>query len=246
MFETEIFRLVLATGVVGKAIIGFLAVLSLVCWAIILEKYTFFKRVTGETEAFLDKFAENGITETTLGFSESATESAEARVFGYGYRELMELIRDKDSPFILDPDEQWPADVTAIQVPTGEIYNMTAVSNVIEKYILGIIPLELNRLERRLSFLATVGSVAPLIGLFGTVSGILASFQSIASQQSASLATVAPGIAEALLTTVAGLITAVPALVAYNFFLRRVRRAAVELDCYVSLFITRLQSRGLR
>lgn len=242
----DVMRLILGTGSVGTIIVALLAALSLACWAIMLEKLFFLRSAAQETARFLASFQERGISSTTLSVAEGCKGSAEAHIFEYSYNEITELLADKDSPFLLSPDEDWPADVTAIQTPSGEIYNMTALSKVMETYIHGLIPLELNRMESRLSFLATTGSVATLIGLFGTVWGILVTFQSIATQQSASLATVAPGISAALVTTVAGLLTAVPALVGYNFFLRRIRRISVEVDCYVSLFLTRLQTKGLR
>ena len=96
---------------------------------------------------------------------------------------------------------------------------------------------EMKELESQVSFLATVGSTSPFIGLFGTVVGIMSSFEQIGSRGSASLATVAPGIAEALVATAAGLLAAIPAVIAYNYFSNRIRMIAVEVETFSSDFL---------
>ena len=95
----------------------------------------------------------------------------------------------------------------------------------------------MKELESQVSFLATVGSTSPFIGLFGTVVGIMSSFEQIGSRGSASLATVAPGIAEALVATAAGLLAAIPAVIAYNYFSNRIRLMAVEMETFSSDFL---------
>lgn len=96
---------------------------------------------------------------------------------------------------------------------------------------------EMKELESQVSFLATVGSTSPFIGLFGTVVGIMSSFEQIGSRGSASLATVAPGIAEALVATAAGLLAAIPAVIAYNYFSNRIRLMAIEMETFSSDFL---------
>lgn len=96
---------------------------------------------------------------------------------------------------------------------------------------------EIKELESNIAFLATVGSTSPFIGLFGTVVGIMTSFEQIGSRGSASLATVAPGIAEALIATAAGLLAAIPAVIAYNYFSNRVRAMASEIETFSSDFL---------
>ncbi len=96
---------------------------------------------------------------------------------------------------------------------------------------------EMKELESQVSFLATVGSTSPFIGLFGTVVGIMSSFEQIGARGSASLATVAPGIAEALVATAAGLLAAIPAVIAYNYFSNRIRLMAVEIETFSSDFL---------
>lgn len=100
--------------------------------------------------------------------------------------------------------------------------------------------LETQRLSTHLTFLATTGSTSPFIGLFGTVVGIINAFQGIGASGSASLAVVAPGIAEALVTTAAGLAVAIPAVIAYNVFLRRAKALGVEIDSFAGMLLARL------
>jgi biopolymer transport protein TolQ len=102
--------------------------------------------------------------------------------------------------------------------------------------------LEIAQLERYLPFLATTASATPFIGLFGTVWGVMSAFQGIGSQGSASLAVVAPGISEALIATAAGLAAAIPAVIAYNYFVNRVKHWATEMDGF-SLELLNLMSR---
>jgi biopolymer transport protein TolQ len=104
---------------------------------------------------------------------------------------------------------------------------------------------QVHRYEKALSFLATTGSTAPFVGLFGTVLGIIRSFHEIGLRGSASLATVAPGISEALVATAAGLAAAIPAVVAYNFFVQRIRGVASEMDQFTTEFLN-LVERQLR
>ncbi|MFH1132740.1 MAG: MotA/TolQ/ExbB proton channel family protein, partial [Pseudomonadota bacterium] len=96
---------------------------------------------------------------------------------------------------------------------------------------------EMTKLESMLPFLATTGSAAPFIGLFGTVWGIMNSFRNIGAKGAANLATVAPGIAEALIATAIGLMAAIPAVVAYNYFLRRVKVLSAEMDSFSNDFL---------
>jgi biopolymer transport protein TolQ len=105
---------------------------------------------------------------------------------------------------------------------------------------------ETQRLERGLEFLATTGNNAPFVGLFGTVAGIMNAFQHIGQSGSASLAVVAPGIAEALITTAVGLAVAIPASIFYNHFVSELRRLSVSIDLFSTEFQTDLRSRGVR
>ena len=105
---------------------------------------------------------------------------------------------------------------------------------------------QISRMESYLSFLATTGNITPFIGLLGTVLGIIDAFREIGTQGTASIAAVAPGVAEALVATAAGLFTAIPAVIAYNYFLSRVRRQTFRLDRFVIDLTNTLEIRGSR
>jgi biopolymer transport protein TolQ len=105
---------------------------------------------------------------------------------------------------------------------------------------------QITRTEAELPFLATTGNVTPFIGLLGTVLGIIDAFREIGVQGTASIAAVAPGVAEALVATAAGLFTAIPAVIAYNYFLARVRRMAFQMDRFAIELTNALETRGIQ
>ncbi|TLY24685.1 MAG: hypothetical protein E6K64_06060 [Nitrospirae bacterium] len=105
---------------------------------------------------------------------------------------------------------------------------------------------QITRTEAELPFLATTGNVTPFIGLLGTVLGIIDAFREIGVQGTASIAAVAPGVAEALVATAAGLFTAIPAVIAYNYFLTRVRRMAFQMDRFAIELTNALETRGIQ
>jgi biopolymer transport protein TolQ len=127
------------------------------------------------------------------------------------------------------PAGQHKAADSAGDVPIG-LYGLGAIKRALDQAATA----ELTRLEKNLGFLATTGSIAPFIGLFGTVWGIMNSFRDIGRQGSANLATVAPGIAEALVATAFGLVAAIPAVVLYNYFLGRIKMITAEMDNFSS------------
>jgi biopolymer transport protein TolQ len=246
MSGLELFKLLAMTGPVGKGIVVLLGVVSLVCWAVILEKALALRRGRRETSRFLAHFNKHGLRPEVRDLAGQLAQSSEARLFVFAHAELLRMVNDEGSPYRLEEGKTGVPEVVELELLEGRVYDMQALSDVISRYTAGIIPLEINRLEQRLNILATTGSVAPFIGLFGTVWGILIAFHNIGLQQSASLATVAPGISEALITTVAGLVAAIPAVIAYNVFNRMIRRVAVELECFAVLLVVRLESRGLQ
>ena len=185
-----IIQLFLRADFIVKSVILILIAASVYSWALIFEKYKLFKRIDKSTTSFEEKFWK--------------TRSAESFYNNFTYREkdpvgnifqsaMTELVKTKSKS-------------SAIQ--------LARVSRVIEISA----DKEIKLIEKHFTFLATVGSTAPFIGLFGTVWGIMNSFQSIAISRNTSLAIVAPGIAEALFATALGLLAAIPAVVAYNKF----------------------------
>ena len=212
-FAGGMFDLVLHAGPVAKFVLALLLLFSFICWAIIFEKWWQFRKTQKETARFLRAFREGRRHSTLFGAAKKFRESPLARLYIAAYQELAQPHPEGDA-FYDDPDEG--------VLPE----RLDAVNRAMRKAS----AVEITRLERSLPFLATTASAAPFIGLFGTVWGIMAAFHNIGREGSASLAVVAPGISEALIATAAGLAAAIPAVMAYNYFVNRVRRWATEME----------------
>lgn len=197
-----------------------LVIMSVVSWAIMIFKTMQFKAVETANIPFEDKFWKAGSLEEVSEGLKDFPESNMAAVFKLGYAELRRIAESD----LARPNEKDGA-------PT-----LTGIDNL-QRALRKAIDIELSRLELRLSFLATVGSVGPFVGLFGTVWGIMGSFQKIGATGTASLAVVAPGIAEALIATGVGLAAAIPATIAYNLFITRIRRQELDLNNFASDFL---------
>jgi biopolymer transport protein TolQ len=220
-FDTRVFQHVLLAGPVVKLVLILLVVLSIVSWAIIFLKYRLFKGIDRAQEEFVKAFAEGKNLATLFDQAEKSERTPVSQVFRTGYLELMRLQRGKGAGSAL---------------PGAAM----ALDNV-ERAMRKAANEEVATMETYLPFLATTGSAAPFIGLFGTVWGIMNAFSGIAMTGSASLATVAPGIAEALVATAAGLAAAIPSVMAYNFFLNRVRGIATRMDSFSVEFVNFLE-----
>ncbi len=196
-----------------QLVILLLAVLSVVSWTIIGFKWRELRRAEQDSEAFLEVYHE-GSLDAAYAAARDLERSPLAAVFLAAYGELNRVARltGKSTPDRMDESH--------FQVVTRQIAWTQSRESL--------------RLERGLSFLATTGSAAPFVGLFGTVIGIINAFQSIGRAGSASLAVVAPGIAEALIATAVGLFAAIPATVFYNHFVGQLR----GLDSAIELFGT--------
>lgn len=208
---TGIVDLVLNAGPVAKFVLAVLLVFSVVCWALIVEKWWHFRRVRQQTIEFVKVFREGRRPSVVLGATKKHRESPLARTYAAAYQEFSGITEAVDR--VMDDDELGRDRLEAID----RAMRRTA-------------SLEIARLERYLPFLATTASAAPFIGLFGTVWGIMTAFHGIGKQGSASLAVVAPGISEALVATAAGLGAAIPAVIGYNYFVNRVKHWATEMD----------------
>ena len=214
--STGILDLVLSAGPVAKAILVLLALFSIVCWALIVEKWWQFRRIRGQSLAFLRVFRDGRRPHAALGAAKKLRESPLAALYLAAYHEIAGIPELVDR--VLDEvDEGLSGD------------RLEAVNRALRRTA----GLEIARLERYLPFLATTASAAPFIGLFGTVWGIISAFHGIGQQGSASLAVVAPGISEALIATAAGLGAAIPAVVGYNFFVNRVKHWATEMEGFI-------------
>ena len=191
-----------------KSVIIILIACSIYSWAVIIEKFRLFKKINQSTEEFERKFWNSKSAETFYNGLPSKLEDPMSLVF----QDAMEGLLKKKSRTNLS--ERMSASLEA----------------GIEK--------QMNKIEKGFTFLATVGSTAPFIGLFGTVWGIMNSFQSIAISRNTSLAIVAPGIAEALFATALGLLAAIPAVVAYNKFNNDSKKYSDKLENFSKRFLT--------
>ena len=216
MFNTSgfaVFQLIADAGPVAKTVLLVLALFSVICWALIIEKWWQFGRLRRQTEKFLKAFREGRRHSVVYSAAKKFRESPLAQLYVAGYQEISGIPEVADH--LLDDSEEGV---------TGE--RLDAVSRAMRR----VATIEVARMERYLPFLATTASSSPFIGLFGTVWGIMAAFQGIGVQGSASLAVVAPGISEALVATAAGLGAAIPAVMGYNYFVNRVKHWANEME----------------
>ena len=212
MFESnaDLLHILSGTGPVVLFVLVVLVLFSLLSWAIIFLKVGTIGKALSESRDFLDYFFDVASIDKVFNESENYRNGSLARVFRAGYIEYRALSDRKEDRLAEE----------RIARAIGREANA-----------------ESKRLSRYVSFLATVGNTAPFIGLFGTVWGIMHSFQSIGLTQSASLATVAPGIAEALVATAAGLAAAIPSVIAYNFFSQQIDTIEKDLDDFSSEYL---------
>ncbi len=206
--DFSLLSLFFRADIVVKSVIVILIVCSIYSWAVIIEKFRLFKKINKSSEEFEEKFWNSKSAETFYNNLPSNIQDPMALVF----QNAMEGLLKKKSKSNLSE-------------------RMTALlENGIEK--------QMDKIDKGFIFLATVGSTAPFIGLFGTVWGIMNSFQSIAISRNTSLAIVAPGIAEALFATALGLLAAIPAVVAYNKFNTESKKYSQKLENFSKRFLT--------
>ena len=219
--DVNVIDILRGTGIVNLIVLAILVLLSVVSWAIILQKTLSFRAIERQTATFLDVFRRSTKFSEVQSVCPSLPASPLVGVFQAGYAELNTQLRAGGSG---NPGEAAPRPI---------LKSLTAV----DRALLRAAAVEVNKLEKRVPFLATVASVAPFIGLFGTVWGILITFQRIGLTGSTNLATVGPGIADALIATAAGLFAAIPAVMAYNHFTLKVKTLASDLDDFSLEFL---------
>ena len=208
--DFSLIQLFIRADFVVKSVIVILIAASIYSWALIFEKYRLFKRIEKSTTSFEEKFWKSRSAES---FYNSLTNREKDPLASIFQSAMIELIKTKSK---------------------SSLVQSARVSRVLE--ISG--DKEIKSLEKHFTFLATVGSTAPFIGLFGTVWGIMNSFQSIAISRNTSLAIVAPGIAEALFATALGLLAAIPAVVAYNKFTSDSRKYSARIENFSKRFLS--------
>jgi biopolymer transport protein TolQ len=215
MSDLSMWALFLRADIVVKAVMILLLLASFWCWAIIFEKIIRLRRVVAQADRFEQEFWSGGSLEALYDRVGTVPDHPLAVVFASAMREWR---RSVDRGLV-----RGEGMVTSLQARIHQVMRIT-------------IDREMERLERYLSFLATVGSTGPFVGLFGTVWGIMNSFQSIAATKNTSLAVVAPGIAEALFATALGLVAAIPAVIAYNKFSQDLQRYSTRLEGFAGEF----------
>lgn len=215
MFQTGMTGLMGSLGSVSKVVLFLLFVFSVVSWAIIFFKWRAFATADRMDHQFMTLLAKAKDLDD-LCRQVRRMESSPAAVLFEGVMDRVSGLRGQDGG-------SGPADRQLVERTAGHLSHS-----------------QLSRLESYLPFLATTGNITPFIGLLGTVMGIIDAFREIGAQGTASIAAVAPGVAEALIATAAGLFTAIPAVIAYNYFLSRIRRTAFRLDTVTIELMTSL------
>ncbi|MBW2328588.1 MAG: protein TolQ [Deltaproteobacteria bacterium] len=211
-------------GLMVKLVMMTLLIFSVVSWWIIIMKQMLFKRARNASEEFLIRFWESKTLNDAYKSAEEYTLSPEAAVFVSGFNELRKISAARSNE----------ANPENLQMQLATMENL---KRAVRKAQI----IESDRLQQSLAFLATTGSATPFIGLFGTVWGILTSFQEIGIRGSASLSVVAPGISEALVATAAGLAVAIPAVVFYNFYSNKLVVFESDIDNFSSDFLNLIE-----
>ena len=226
-FNKEFFKLMTHGGGVGLTVFGILGILSMASWGVIIFKILEVRKARKADEEYAVAFRKNRTLKEAKQSAEQYQDGTLSRIFLIGYEELA---RQNVKP----TGEGGP--------PVARRVNVKGLERALRRAQRG----EGKRLRRYLPILATAASVSPFVGLFGTVWGILNSFQQIGKMASASLAVVAPGIAEALIATAMGLAAAIPAAMAYNFFQARIGDLSTEMEIFILDLVTMVENISLR
>ena len=215
--------LFLGAGIIVKLVLFLLFFFSVVSWGIILFKLVQVHRANSESDRFMDFFWKSKRFDTIAAQVDRFANSPLTVLFNEGYGELKKVVEGNGV-----------SEGSGLSTDLGGIANVTRALRRATNS-------EITRLEKYLTFLATTGSTSPFIGLFGTVWGIMTAFEGIGKTGSASLAVVAPGIAEALIATAIGLVAAIPAVMAYNHFQNKIRVLVKEMDNFSTEFLNIVQ-----
>jgi biopolymer transport protein TolQ len=198
------------SGPGGIAVLAVLLGFSVYSWTVVFSKWGTLRSVRDSNQRFLRAFRKSESLATAVAASEQFRPAPLVTVFDFGYEEVQRQVKSR-----------------------GGLTNRTAVERALQ---LGVSQ-ELAKLERHMDKLATTASVTPFIGLLGTVLGIISAFVALGSQGATSLKTLGPGIAEALITTAAGLFAAIPAAIFYNHFGHKIREVAARMDDFALEFL---------
>ncbi len=221
VFQSDLTGFIGSLGLVSKVILLLLLLFSVISWAVILYKWRVFHTVDREDHRFLTAFAKSKDADELRRQARRAIRSPSASVF-------MSLMDRLDA----GQGEESGDRLSYLRGQESGEGPASLDRQYIERTVAYIVQNQIAQLEAYLPFLATTGNITPFIGLLGTVLGIIDSFREIGLQGTASIAAVAPGVAEALVATAAGLFTAIPAVIAYNYYLARIRRTAFRLETF--------------
>jgi len=224
-FSGDILGMVWSSGPMHKAVLLILLVFSVVSWAIMIEKHFLIRRARRQSKEFLGVFRTSSKFSEVKAICDDLSASPLVGLFLAGFNELNFQLRASLKHQGAMPDQ-------------GE--GRATIHNIegINRALLRATAVEINKLERTLNFLATTGAITPFIGLFGTVWGIMSSFHMIGVTGSPNLASVAPGISEALVATAAGLAAAVPAVIGFNYFVNKIRVVDSEMEDFALEFLS--------
>lgn len=211
----DFLNLIFQASIVVKLVLLVLLFFSVFSWAVIFFKRKTLKTASFQSKKFLNIFRKSANLNDVNEAAKKYRSCPEARLFRSGFKVLSHYMKSNPNPTIT------PANLETVNRALIKAANR-----------------EVSRLEKMMNFLATTGSVTPFIGLFGTVWGIMDSFREIGIQGVASLVTVAPGIAEALIATALGLFAAIPAVVAYNYFLHRIKEVVSDMEDFSIEFLS--------
>lgn len=236
--QIDLINMIRNAGVMVQLVLLLLLFFSVTSWAIILIKYRYIKRSFRESAEFADFFWKSRDLSNAFAKAKQLNGSPLARIFRIGYVELKKL-----SPSGSQTDSG------VFQSTGGDGLSLnsrfTGIDNV-KRALRRAISTEMTRMTQMVPFLATTGNTTPFIGLFGTVWGIMNSFHGIGQRGSANLAVVAPGISEALVATAAGLAAAIPAVIAFNYYMNKIRIVESELHSFSADFLNIIERDILR
>ena len=226
--QIDLIQMIASAGLMVKFVLLLLLFFSITSWAIIIIKYRSIRKAFKESVLFTDFFWESRDFSDVFSRAKQLNNSPIARVFRLGYVELKKLSRS---------GVQITSQSSSPDSENRPVNDKIIVTDNVGRALRRAMNAETTRLAQMIPFLATTGNTTPFIGLFGTVWGIMNSFHGIGLKGSASLAVVAPGISEALIATAAGLAAAIPAVIAFNYFMNKVRILEAELQSFSADFL---------
>jgi len=224
-FGGSFLNLIPRTSAFALTILLLLLAFSLLSWTIIIRKWLTFRQIERQSQVFIEFFRKSSRLSEVSAACAMYRGTPLSGLFAAAYQELNAQIRSLES-------KEGGTSYNPGHPLLGE-RNIVGIQRALQRAATA----ELSILEKSMSWLATTGSVTPFIGLLGTVAGIISAFEGLGLEKTASIQAVAPGIADALFTTAAGLFAAIPAVIAYNQFLTRIKNIAAEMDDFSSEFL---------